>query len=180
MKLTPPLAFHAFADWSETKFAELCEQRAVQATKPARDRNGWDFFVEWDQPRRQGFAHDTQSLARAARIQVKSGRGSKPVARLKLTNALRFAKAIEPCFLVYFWFNSRARQVEVFCREFGEDEIRATLLRAREADRAGVASLNRIEMTFPFNADIDAADPVAHIQARCDIDPAEYAGWKTP
>jgi len=179
MSIAPPANFDRFGDWAEDTFQTTGTGTAVTVNPSRRDRYGWDFVAEWDEEPATGIPRDRQVVARSARIQVKSSRQSRPTARLKLSNALRFVEANEPCFVVMYWLNRTKSGVEVFVRQFGEELIAATLKKVREADRDGQKELHTIDLLVPMgDGDMHTYDLITWLKSQCAEKPSDYARWK--
>lgn len=179
MPLAPPPSFERFDDWAEDIFASLGSGTGATINPSRRDRRGWDYLVEWDLPPVPSMPSDRQRLGRTARIQVKSSRQNKPVAKLKLSNAKRFADAVEPCFIVLFWFDKANGAVHIYARHFDRDLVYRTLKRVREAHRDGDTELNRLNMLFPMSdEDLHTDDLIPWLRDRCLADPQLYSAEK--
>ncbi|MEG3143164.1 hypothetical protein U1839_00735 [Sphingomonas sp. RT2P30] len=164
---------------AETRFQLLCDDVDLTRHKSTDDRTGWDYLIEFDRPSIAGLPHDQQPGSSTARVQVKSKVGGKPRTSFKLTNALRFTREPDICFVVLFWFSSDGETERIYARHFHSQLMEATLKRAREADRDGITALNRILLPIPFtDADDHTGDLVAWIQSFCDQQPESYAGDK--
>lgn len=179
MPIAPPAKLDLFEDWAEDTFQAIGTGTAITINPTRRDRRGWDFIAEWDEDLAVGVPRDRQVVARAARVQVKSSRQSKPTARLKLSNALRFVEASEPCFVVMYWLDRARSGVEVFARHFDEELIAATLKRVREADRDGQRELHKLTLLVPMkDDDLHTDDLIPWLRSQCAEKPADYSRWK--
>ncbi len=97
-------------------------------------------------------------------MQVKSKARGAPVVKLKLSNALRFAKDPGPCFLVLFLASEGGEPVKIFARHFWERELSAVLRRGRQAGES--ADLHTQTISFSFSDDDDhTSDLIAWMQA---------------
>lgn len=179
MPIAPPLTMSLFEEWAEDSFQSAGSGTGVTINPARRDKRGWDFIAEWDEKADPHVPRDRQVVARTARIQVKSTRQTTPTVRLKLSNAMRFVEANVPCFVVLYWYDKKARAVEVFARHFDAELIEATLKRAREADRDGRDDHHNIRLQFTLDAgDMHTDELVTWIQSQCAQAPSEYSGWK--
>lgn len=145
-----PLSISDLPNWAEAQFVALCAADGLTANKAVIDRFGWDYLVEFDRVPLPGVAHDEQRGSATARVQIKSKRAGSPSTRVKLSNALRFTKETDPCFVVLFQASRNGLSVREFAREFDRDLMAVALRRAREAERDGEIALNRIEIAIPF------------------------------
>jgi hypothetical protein len=179
MPIAPPSKMDLFEDWAEDTFQKSGTGTGVTINPPRRDKHGWDFIAEWDEEPVAGIPRDRQVIARTTRIQVKSSRQSRPTVKLKLSNALRFVEANEPCFVVLYWLNRKKTGVEVYGRHFDEALIAATLKRAREADRDSQTDHHKLFIYITMQEeDLHTHDVIPWIQSHCKDKPAEYAQWK--
>jgi hypothetical protein len=108
---------------------------------------GWDWFVEFPRPQ-PALPADEQPPPLKALVQVKSTTG-RPVSRIKLTNALRFANDPLPCFIVLYRY-VKSNAPEIYVKHFWIDLIEIVLRRARLAHAEGVEHLNKIEVDIRF------------------------------
>ena len=179
MSIPAPPSLSQFEDWAEDSFQTIGTGTDVVVNAPRRDRRGWDFIAEWDVPAVPGLPSDKQRTARTARIQVKSSRQTKPVARLKLSNALKFAEAVDPCFVVLYWLDKRQNQVEIYIKHFDEALVARTLKRAREADRDGETDLHKINFLVPMSVcDMHTHDLILWLKEQCLDIPSVYTKQK--
>lgn len=173
-----PMAKPNYSDWAETKFQLLCDEAGVTRNKAFHDRTGWDYLVEFDRPAVAGLALDRQSGSATARVQVKSQRRGKPRYELKLSNALRFCREANPCFVVFIQAPGSPTP-RYFVREFDEELMALTLRRAREADRDGQAPhLVRLNLTFDPNQELHEDELLDWIKSRTVVDPIAYGAKK--
>lgn len=151
-------------DWAEQKFALLCAEAGVIQNRSIQDRMGWDFLVEFPAKRLPMLPHDMQSTEKSARVQIKSRANGQPVAKIKLSNALRFAKDPAPCFVVLFLGSDNPR---IYAKHFWTDLIAKSLKAARQADSAGRSDLNRIMVTVSFTDDDDHTNDLLEWMQSC-------------
>lgn len=179
MPIASPLSFEKFDDWAEDTFQSSGSGSAVTVNPTRRDERGWDFIVEWDETPNAKIPRDRQVIARTARIQIKSCRQSRPTFKLKLSNALRFVEANEPCFVVLYWLDKK-NGVEIYVRHFDVDLIAIALKRAREADRDGKTDYHRIFLYITMgNTDLHTDDVIPWLKSFCKDKPADYAKKKS-
>lgn len=153
-------------EWAESQFASLCAEAGVVRNKSIQDRTGWDYLVEFAAMPIPGLPIDLQPLGPSARVQIKSKRKTPPNTRLKMTNALRFAKSTEPCFIVLFVDGQGESSPKVYARHFWEPLIAAALERARSADEPGRPALHKQMLTVGFtDADEHSDDLLSWMRA---------------
>jgi len=127
--------------FAEHHFAALCASAGVVCNGAEQDECGWDFFVQYPAKHQRARPADMQPSGPEALVQIKSTRTRPLVARMKLSNALRAAKASQPFFVVLVVPGSRG--LRVYARHFWEAEIAQTLRRVRLAERAGDSRFNK-------------------------------------
>ncbi len=147
---------HDLGAWAEDAFSGLCAAAGVTRNKSVQDRTGWDYQIDFPAVRIANLPADLQPTERTARVQVKSKVRGKPTVSLKLSNALRFAKELTPCFVVLFAATNSSLPVRIYARHFWEDEIAAVLKRGRLAGDA--KDLNKKFVSIGFNARDDHTD----------------------
>lgn len=141
------------AQHAERLFAVACAEHGATCNPSIEDDKGWDWFVEFPSKRSPHMSADMHEPPTKALVQIKSTAG-KPFSKMKLTNALRFAKDPVPCFVVLCRYTKdRSGNPEIYllhCWEkFAEDALR----RARVASYEGETNLNRIEIGIKFSAE---------------------------
>jgi hypothetical protein len=165
--------------WAEGLFLTLCAEHGLTCNKATQDRFGWDYLVELDREAVAGRAHDEQSGSATGRVQVKSKTGGKPSTTLKLSNALRFTKEPNPCFVVLVWRPKDQTCTRIYARHFHEELMALSLRRAREADRDGEGALNRIKLPVAFqDSDDHTDDLIPWIKAIIGSARSEYSAAK--
>ncbi|MCH4269665.1 MAG: hypothetical protein LKF80_14805 [Brevundimonas sp.] len=145
-------------EWAESRFSTLCAAEGVTRNKASQDRTGWDYLVEFAPNELPGLPPDMQPAGASARIQVKAKGKGRPTASLRLSNALRFAKAPEPCFVVLFLAVDGAEPARIFARHFWTDLIGETLKRARRAEADGRTRLNVLGLPLTFMEEDEHTD----------------------
>ena len=133
---------------AEKEFSLLCSRNRLTCNPSSEDDHGWDFVVEIPSKQIHGLSADHARPVVQVLVQVKSTRGQRANARLKVSNALHFAKSPLPCFVVLFQEN-RDGNVEVFARHFSGQLIADTLKRAREVS-ATAKELNKSTIHVRF------------------------------
>lgn len=122
-------------DWAEDRFALFCSQAGVVANKSNKDRTGWDYLIEFPQENSASAPPDLHKKEATARAQVKSNEKGRLKARLKLSNAHRFAASPDPCFVILAAATNGGEPVQFYAKHFWKDEIERTLKRLRESER---------------------------------------------
>jgi hypothetical protein len=168
-----------YPDLAETTFQSLCDQHNITRNRATQDRSGWDYVVEFRRTLVPGLAHDQQVGTSTARVQVKSATGRLQAIRLKLSNALRFTREPDMCFVVLFHFGKVGEFTKIYARHFHSELMAIALKRARQADRDGIEQLNRITIPVSFSeTDDHSHDLIAWMRGICDQSPEKYAEQK--
>lgn len=146
------------ANWAEDNFSALCSIAGVTRNKSQQDQAGWDYIIDFPPEASVDLSSDLRPVDISARVQVKSRRSSKASARLKLSNALRFAKNLQPCFIVLYMVENNDSTPRIFAKHFWVDEISHTLKRIRTAHAAGRTDFNKQTITINFSSSDEKGD----------------------
>lgn len=166
---------------AETLFEAACQAAGLTANRSQDDQFGWDFLLQFPAERRGGPA-DLDAPGATCLVQVKSTRSGRLSIRLKLSNALRFAKEPIPCFLVLLDFQAGATSPSAaYVRHVWTDEISQALKAAREAHVEDDKALHRRGLTIRFQEDDRCEFDVvtARIEAIIAAAGADYGTAKT-
>ena len=117
---------------AQDHFKLLCSQAQVTCNSPQEDDHGWDFMIELIPPPDTNKPADKTPGVKKALIQVKSTWGQSPRAKIKVANALKFAKDELPCFIVLF-HHTKQLGTQIYIRHFWTELIERALKRARQA-----------------------------------------------
>ena len=162
---------------AEKEFSLRCSKGGITCNPSSEDDHGWDFVVEVPSRQTLGLSADHARPVVQVLVQVKSTRGRRATARLKISNALHFAKSPLPCFVVLFQDNRDGR-MEVFARHFSDQLIADTLKRAREVS-ATAKKLNQAAMHVRFTEqDRHSKSLIDWLVATVENLPEDYANMK--
>jgi hypothetical protein len=122
---------------AEDQVAILCRTAGATVQQVREDEHGWDLLVEF--PPRIGTAFpDTEPSVVRCLVQVKSTQTRRTSTRVKVSNALKFAKDTLPCFIVLLTYpNSRAKFEAAYVKHFWVTEMAQALESARRASSEG-------------------------------------------
>ena len=123
--------------WSEKHFDSLCSEVGAISNRSQEDQTGWDFLVELPPDNHAHLPPDLRQIEQTVRVQVKSKEDGKPTSRIKLSNALRYAKSSDPCFLVLILANAGGHPIRIFAKHYWDVLIERTLKRLRENEANG-------------------------------------------
>jgi hypothetical protein len=133
---------------AEVLFEVLCDSSGAVANRVSDDQNGWDLIIEFPQAI-TARPPDTTRPAITCLVQVKSSTGRTPSYRVKLSNALRFARHPLPCFIVKVEFREDGKTPHRwYLQHFWFPQIEKTLRTVREEHSRGNVDLNRHIITF--------------------------------
>ena len=134
---------------AQDNFKLLCSQERVTCNSPQEDDHGWDFMIELTPPQDTNKPEDKTPGVKKALIQVKSTCGQSPRTRIKIANALKFAKDELPCFIVLFHYTKQVG-TQIYIRHFWTELIERALKRARQAS-AERRNVRKIWMEVRFS-----------------------------
>lgn len=137
--------------------------------RATEDDNGYDLIVEFPSRVETAFPDIDPPLTRCL-IQVKSVQSRRQTTRVKLSNALKFAKDTLPCFVVLVTYPNNPRSHEaVYLRHIWTTDMMEALKSARQNSAKGTP-LNRQYLGISFTAnervDDDFADQLLDAIAR--------------
>lgn len=136
---------------AELLFEHLCNSSSAVANRVSDDQNGWDMIVEFPQTTTTR-PPDTARPAITCLVQIKSSVRLTASYKLKLSNALRFARHSLPCFVVKAEFEEDGKTLDSwYLQHFWHGQIEATLRSVREAHVKEGVSLNRRTISFKFD-----------------------------
>ena len=135
---------------AQDEFKLLCSRAEITCNQSIEDDYGWDFLLEVPPKSLLRSPADKIPAAKVAFVQIKSTRGTRRRAEMKVSSALQLAKKPEPCFLVLFHERKDGRHV--YARLFGKKDIGRTLKRARNLSVQGKEA-HKAKMTFGFSED---------------------------
>ena len=121
---------------AQDEFKLLCSRSGITCNPSLEDDHGWDFIVEIPAPASDNLPADKVSSPRQVLVQVKSTKDKLAKTRIKLSNALKFAKTDLPCFIVLFQYKKGKRQ-HIYARHFWKALMERSLKRGRIASRDG-------------------------------------------
>ena len=87
---------------AQDEFKLLCSQRNITCNPSLEDDHGWDFIVEIQASGSDELLADKVPAPRQVLVQDKSAKNKSAQTRIKLSNALKFAKTALPSFVVLF------------------------------------------------------------------------------
>ena len=164
---------------AEKLFERLCLDAGCAVNPSGDDQNGWDFIVEFPSPAHAG-PPDTRPPALICLVQIKSTQTDTTSVRIKLSNALKFAKNPLPCFTVLIRFDKDGKTAsQYYLQHFTDDQIAQALKSGRQAHTKKKGALNRTAIPLRFEPnDRTPPDELVSRIARTVPKPAEYAASK--
>lgn len=149
------MSFTKIPRQAEALFEGLCAAHGVTCNKSTEDERGWDYFVQFARPANSGPAvmpPDMLPEADKCLVQIKSSKGKPSSVRVKVSNAMEFAKSGMPCFIVLFRYERDKHVSSILLLHFWKSAIEATLRKAREFNAKGRNDLHRVTIRFPVAA----------------------------
>jgi len=141
--------------WAEKAFSLKCTEGNATATPPDEDVNGWDYLVELPSRQFAGLAEETPPTE-IVFAQVKSTKGGRLSAQVKLSNVVKACRSHDPWFIVLVAADRNGKSTKFFGRHVWGRLLHEGLAAVRKAGLEGVA-LNRRRLTVKF-APEDAID----------------------
>ena len=162
---------------AQDEFKLLCSRAGLTCNGSEEDDHGWDFIVEIPAPSTHDLPADKVPALKQVLVQVKSTEGSSATTRLKVSNALKFAKAELPCFVILFHECSDGRR-RIYAYHFWEELIERALKRGREVSAAHKLP-HKTTMNISFSdRDEHSGDLIAWMRATVNALPKEYGREK--
>lgn len=168
----------------ETKFIELCNHVGLIATKPSKDKRGWDFFVECpsENLQRPEQLHENSC---EFKIQVKATDSQKRSIQVKLSNLRNLCVEHLPTFMIVFEFEGKNQPQRAFLIHYDEELIEIILKKIHDlqVDDPNV-KLNKMKMSISY----DASNQLNELTGEClhltvtnivGTDPTSYTIRKT-
>lgn len=161
---------------AEGDIERICRDAGASLQRVMEDDHGWDILAEFPSRIETAFPDVDPPLTRCL-IQVKSVQTRRKSTRVKVSNALKFAKDSLPCFvaLVTYPNGSKAREA-IYLRHIWATDMAEALKAARQHSAEGIA-LNRRHLTIAFTCaervDDDFADALLAAIGREGADYAE-------
>jgi hypothetical protein len=141
---------------AENIFEHLCVAARLTVNRVGDDQNGWDFIVEYPSAEGRFSSPDTKPPGLTCLVQIKSTGGGGKSYRIKLSNALKFAKNSLPCFTLIVVFAKDGVTPKHFrLQHFGETQIADALRAARTAHSKGADEMNRELISFAVSTSDD-------------------------
>jgi hypothetical protein len=138
-------------DLGEDIFLTLCTAGGIVATKPKKDKNGWDYFLEFPSEIDKTKSLDLQEAPIKCLVQIKStDTVNKKQEQITLSSILRLMEAHMPTFIVLMKFNGKDEVQDMYLVHIDEDIIGKILKRVRECDLEG-KTINKSTISIKFN-----------------------------
>lgn len=138
-------------DLGEDIFVPICTAGGIVATRPKKDKNGWDNFLEFPSKIDKTKSLDLQDAPIKCLVQIKSTDTiDKKHEQITLSAILRLMEAHMPTFIVLMKFNGKDEVQDIYLVHIDEDIIGKILKRVRECDLNG-KKLNESTISIQFN-----------------------------
>ena len=146
--------------WAEKAFSLKCTEGDAIASPPDEDVNGWDYLVELPSRRFAGLAEDTPPTE-IVFTQVKSTKGGKHSAQIKLSNVVKACRSHDPWFVVLVTADRHGRNTRFFGQHVWGRLLYDGLAAVRKAGLEGVA-LNSRRLTVKFTPEEAIDGDIVH------------------
>lgn len=182
---TDPARIKQLGDLGEHFLEGLCIGENLSKSKPGRDENGWDYFIEMPQNRIPAIHLDAQPAPVKFLCQVKATDDFEDMKlSMKVSNWEHLSKTPLPAFvLILDYRGQRQPQVKYLCH-IDQSRMAQTLKRMRELEAVGSTDLHKHEMTLTANAseEVDLSEPtdfMREVRKYTGFDLSAYVNKKT-
>lgn len=136
---------------AEDDIARLCRAAGASVQRATEDDHGYDLIAEFPSRVETAFPDIDPPLIRCL-IQVKSVQNRRQTTRVKLSNALKFAKEPLPCFIALVTYPNGPKAHEaIYLRHVWATDMMTALKAARNCSARGLP-LNREQVGISFKA----------------------------
>ena len=163
---------------AQDEFKLLCSQAGLTCNPSLEDDHGWDFIVEIPAPSTHDLPADKVPAPKRVLVQVKSTGGRVATTRMKVSNALEFAKTGLPCFVILFHQRNDGGE-HIYACHFWKELIERALRRGRQVS-AEHKLPHKATMNISFSDQDKHSDDdlIAWMRALVDALPQEYGTEK--
>ena len=121
----------------EKEFEVWCAKENLTATKPERDRHGWDYFVEFPHNLKinTNISADMQKPPIKCFVQIKSTDSKDRYLSIKLSNLEKLAKTVQPAFYMFIQFDGQDTPQNIYLVHVNDHLVTKILKRLRELDQ---------------------------------------------
>lgn len=140
----------------ELHFATVCNDAHLVANRVDRDRNGWDFIVDF--PFRSDgppTSLDKRDAPISCRVQVKTIWHDNEAVELRLSAAERLAKDPKPTFIYVLKIDDNGQAVRGHLIHLLDNNLAKILKRLRREHARGNQKINRHYISFNVNAGVE-------------------------
>lgn len=167
-------------DLAEDEFHQWCSSNGLLWTRPARDRLGWDSFVEL-KPETQSTPLDSQNELKKVLVQVKGTGKLEKTIRCKLSALKHLVDSDLPAFIAMIVYSDGcAKHAKLL--HIGPAQVEAVLRKVREVEKRGRRDLHniqyRIKLGGAVELQVDGAGLRAAIVSFIPTTTAEYVAQK--
>jgi len=175
---SPPPRRPRIPELAETEFKRLCDLAGVVSNRVSDDQMGWDHYVQFRSDAQAG-PPDRGPGDPDALVQIKSTTTGARTCAVKVSNAVRLAKSVLPCFVLLFDYTPDGDLRAVYVQHVWAVEIAAALKAGRRAHLNG-RPLHQATLTlkFPDAGACAPSDLVARLEREIRSAGADYAAQK--
>lgn len=182
---TDPARIKQLGDLGEHFLEGLCIGENLSKSKPGRDENGWDYFIEVPQNRIPAIHLDSQPAPVKFLCQVKSTDNFEDrTLSMKVSNWEHLSKTPLPSFvLILDYRGQRQPQAKYLCH-IDQNRMAQTLKRIRELEVGGSTDLHKHEMTLTADESeevelSESTDFMREVRKHTGFDLSAYVNKKT-
>lgn len=138
-------------EWAFGTLAQDLQAKSdVVVNSSKEDQHGWDQILEITRETQKGLPADLHGNLIRCMAQIKSTQSAKWSVPIRLSNALKYAKSVEPSFVFLLRYSKSSSRPTVYGKHVWKDEIYAWLKRARETEVNGKTKLHgqTVQVTF--------------------------------
>lgn len=140
----------------ENHFSGWCAAAGITANKSVCDHNGWDIFIEYENPANIEDPHTLHEPLVECKIQIKSTDGRKRSVDIPLSNLKKMVTTPLPAFYVLLEFDASEFPTRAFIRHIDNELSGRVLKRIRElASLDKNVKLNKKTMRITFESETE-------------------------
>lgn len=136
----------------ENHFKILCSQVGITATKPAMDKYGWDYFIEFLTDINPNIPIDLQQNRIDAKVQIKAFDTNKGYVQIKVSAMYELLKYNGPAFICFIDLDGKNDIQHIYLVHVGEDIIEQVLKSVRKFEYKKI-NLNTKKISIQFKKD---------------------------
>lgn len=133
----------------EDDFVRLCTSADLIASRPKKDKYGWDFLVEFPFNNNLFLPLDSQLPSIKCMVQIKSTRKNSGSFQIKLSAMLGLVQAQMPSFVCFFIYNTEDNIQDIYLVHIDKDIIESVLKSVRKNEVKN-KPLHKVQTTIHY------------------------------